>query len=91
MASWDAWGVRWRGPGAWGAAGVGRLRCAGLRPGRVTCGCEGAAVAAGRVIAQMTHRYACVDAATGKATVPDDWAAIVQAIERYDSDVEVSE
>ena len=83
--------VRYRAPLRWDDAAIVRLRCAELRPGRLTFECEVAAVSDGRVIAQMTHRYAYVDAATGKATVPDDWAAIVQAIEGYDSDVEVSE
>ncbi len=83
--------IRYRAPLRWDDAATVRLRCVELRPGRPTFECEIAAVSDGRVIALMTHRYAYVDAATGKATVPDDWGAIVQAIQGYDSDVEVSE
>ena len=83
--------IRYRAPLRWDDAATVRLRCVELRPGRLTFECEVAAVSDGGVIALMTHRYAYVDAATGTATVPDDWTAIVQAIQGYDSDVEVSE
>ena len=83
--------IRYRAPLRWDDAAIVRLRCAEMRPGRMTFECEIAAASDGGIIAHMTHRYAYVDVATGKATVPDDWAQIAEAILAYDSDVEVSE
>ncbi len=83
--------IRYRAPLRWDDAAIVRLRCAELRPGRLTFECEIAAASDNRIIAHMTHRYAYVNAASGKAAVPQDWAAIVQAIQGYDSDVELSE
>ena len=39
----------------------------------------------------MTHRYAYVNAQSGRAEVPADWPAIVDAIRAYEPAVEVED
>ena len=81
--------VRYRSPLRWDDAALVRLRCTELRPGRLTFEAEVAAASDGRTVAQFTHRYATINAQTGRAEVPEDWDAIVRAIQSYDVDVVV--
>lgn len=83
--------VRYRSPLRWDDAAVVRLRCTELRPGRLTFEAEVAAASDGRLVAHFIHRYATVNAATGKPEVPHDWDAIVRAIRAYDTAVVVAE
>jgi acyl-CoA thioesterase FadM len=83
--------IRYRATMRWDDEAIVRLRCAELRPGRLTFECEVVAASEGQVIAQMTHHYAYVNVSSGRAEVPQDWTEIAQAIEGYDSDVERSE
>ncbi len=83
--------VHYLAPLRWDDGAVVRMRCTKLRPGRLTFECEVASEAEGRPVARMTHRYAYVNAQSGKAEVPDDWPRIVEAIRAYDRAVEVEE
>lgn len=81
--------IRYRSPLRWDDAALVRLRCTELRPGRLTFEAEVAAASDGRLVAQFTHRYATINAQTGKPEVPADWDAIVRAIQSYDTAVAV--
>ena len=81
--------VRYLAPLRWDDEAIVRLRCSQLRPGRMSFECELAAVSSGEPVARMTHRYAYVNAQSGRAETPQDWAAIVEAISNYESDVEI--
>ena len=81
--------VRYLAPLRWDDEAIVRLRCSQLRPGRLSFECELAAVSSGEPVARMTHRYAYVNAQSGRAETPQDWAAIVEAISNYESDVEI--
>ena len=83
--------VRYLAPLRWDDEAVVRIRCAQLRPGRLSFECELAAASSGAPVARMTHRYAYVNAQSGRGETPDDWPAIVEAIRRYEPDVEVEE
>ncbi len=83
--------IRYLAPLRWDDAAVVRLRCSQLRPGRLTFECEVAAASSGTAVARMTHRYAYVNAQSGRAEVPADWPAIVEAIQAYDPAVEIDE
>ena len=76
--------VRYLAPLRWDDAAIVRLRGAPLAPGRLAFECEVAAASDGTRVARMTHRYAYVNASTGRAEVPHDWSAIVAAIEGYE-------
>ena len=67
-----------------------RMRCVRLRPGRLTLfECEIAAASSEQPVARMTHRYAYVNAQSGRGETPPDWPAIAEAIQRYEPEVEV--
>jgi acyl-CoA thioesterase FadM len=76
--------VRYLAPLRWDDAAIVRLRATPLAPGRLAFECEVAAASDGQVVAKMTHRYAYVNASTGRAEVPHDWSAILAAIEAYE-------
>lgn len=76
--------VRYLAPLRWDDAAIVRLRATPLAPGRLAFECEVAAASSGRVIATLTHRYAYVNASTGRAEVPHDWPAILAAIASYE-------
>ncbi len=76
--------VRYLAPLRWDDAAIVRLRATPLAPGRLAFECELAAASDGRAVARMTHRYAYVNASTGRAEVPHDWPAILAAIEAYE-------
>lgn len=76
--------IRYVAPLRWDDAAIVRLRAAVLAPGRLAFDCEVAAASDGRVVAKMTHRYAYVNASSGRAEVPHDWPAILAAIEGYE-------
>ena len=79
--------VRYRSPLRWDDAAIVRLRCTELRPGRLTFEAEVAAASDGRLVAQFTHRYATINAQTGRPEVPADWDAITRAVQSYDAGV----
>ena len=83
--------VRYRSPLRWDDAAIVRLRCTELRPGRLTFEAEVAAASDGRLVAQFTHRYATINAQTGRPEVPADWDAIARAVQSYDVGVVVHE
>ena len=76
--------IRYRAPLHWDDAAIVRLRCAEARDGRLVFECEVAAASSGETVAEMRHRYAYVNAVTGVAEQPEDWAAIVRAIAAYE-------
>lgn len=76
--------IRYLAPLRWDDAAIVRLRASVLAPGRLAFECEVAAASSGRPIARMTHRYAYLNASTGRAEVPHDWPSIVAAIEQYE-------
>jgi acyl-CoA thioesterase FadM len=83
--------VRYLAPLRWDDEAIVRLRCSRLRPGRLTFECELAAVSSGEPVARMTYRYAYVNVQSGRPETPDDWPAIVEAIQAYEPDVELEE
>jgi acyl-CoA thioesterase FadM len=83
--------VRYLAPLRWDDEAIVRMRCSLLRPGRLTFECELAAGSSDQPVARMTHRYAYVNAQSGRAETPADWPAIVDAIRRYEPDVEMEE
>lgn len=83
--------VRYRSPLRWDDAAIVRLRCTELRPGRLTFEAEVAAASDGRLAAQFTHRYATINAQTGRPEVPADWDAIARAVQSYDAGVVLHE
>lgn len=83
--------VRYRSPLRWDDGAIVRLRCTELRPGRLTFEAEVAAASDGRLVAQFTHRYATINAQTGRPEVPADWDAITRAVQSYDVAVVVHE
>ncbi len=78
--------IRYRAPLRWDDGAVIRMRCVDAQAGRLVFECEVAAASDDRTIAEMTHRYAYVNASTGRPATPDDWPAIVGAIEAYEID-----
>ncbi len=78
--------IRYRAPLRWDDAAIVRLRCAETNAGRLIFECEVAAASSGATIAQMQHRYAYVNASSGRPETPEDWQAIVRAIESYEVD-----
>ena len=62
--------VRYLAPLRWDDAAIVRMRCSELRPGRLTFNCEVAAESSGQPVARMTHRYAYVNAQSGRAETP---------------------
>src|SRR4051812_22374413 len=83
--------MRYLAPLRWDDAAIVRMRCAEVRPGRLLFECELASAATGATVTRITHRYAYVNASTGRAETPHDWPQIVTAIEAYEPDVVVSE
>ncbi len=83
--------IRYLAPLRWDDEAIVRLRCSRLSPGRLTFECELAAASTEQTVSRMTHRYAYVNASTGRPETPDDWPSIVAAIEAYEPDVEVDE
>ena len=81
--------VRYLAPLRWDDEAIVRLRCSQLRPGRLTFECELAAVSSGEPVARMTHRYVYVNVQSGRPETPDDWSAIVEAIQAYEPDVDI--
>jgi acyl-CoA thioesterase FadM len=77
--------TRYLAPLRWDDAAIVRLRASVAAPGRLTFDCEVGAASDGRTIATMTHRYAYVNAQTGRAETSPDWPAIAAAIEAYES------
>lgn len=78
--------LRYRAPLRWDDAAIVRLRCVEAHSGRLVFECEIAAASSGDTVAEMRHRYAYVNAATGRPEIPDDWQAIVRAIDAYEID-----
>ena len=76
--------VRYRAPLRWDDAAIVRLRATPQAPGRIAFDCEIAAASDGGTVATMTHRYAYVNASTGRVEIPHDWPAILAAIEDYE-------
>ena len=76
--------VRYLAPLRWDDAAIVRLRATPLAPGRLAFECDVAAASSGGVVARLTHRYAYVNASSGRAEVPHDWAAILAAIASYE-------
>ena len=83
--------IRYLAPLRWDDEAIVRLRCSRLSPGRLTFECELAAASNEQTVSRMTHRYAYVNASTGRPETPDDWPSIVAAIEAYEPDIEVDE
>jgi acyl-CoA thioesterase FadM len=82
--------IRYLAPLRWDDAAIVRLRCSHISPGRLVFECEVAAASTGQPVCRMTHRYAYVNAATGRAVTPFDWPAIVSAIRDYEPNVEIA-
>lgn len=76
--------ARYIAPLRWDDAALVRLRAEVLTPGRLAFEVEIAAASDGHVVARMTHRYAYVNAETGRAQTPEDWPQIVAAIEAFE-------
>ena len=83
--------VRYRAPLRWDDAAIVRLRCTEVRPGRLVFEARVDAASDGSVIAEFTHRYAYINATSGRPETPDDWPAIVEAIRGYEADVQIED
>ena len=83
--------IRYLAPLRWDDAAIVRMRCARIAGGRLTFECEVVAASSGAPVARMTHRYAYVNAQSGRAEVPPDWPAIVEAIRAYEPEVEIED
>ena len=83
--------VRYRAPLRWDDAAIVRLRCTHLRPGRLVFDARVEAASDARLVAEFTHRYAYVNATTGRPETPADWPTIVAAIRAYEADVEIED
>jgi acyl-CoA thioesterase FadM len=81
--------VRYRAPLRWVDSAIIRLRCTHLRPGRLVFEAIVEAASTGEVVAEFTHRYAYLNALTGRPEVPADWPAIVAAIRAYEPGVQI--
>ena len=71
-------------PLRWDDAAIVRLRASVLSPGRLALECEVVGASDGRVVARMAHRYAYVNASTGRAETPHDWPQIKAAIAEFE-------
>ncbi|MEZ4502689.1 MAG: hotdog domain-containing protein [Dehalococcoidia bacterium] len=76
--------TRYLAPLRWDDAAIVRLRASVLAPGRLAFECEIAAASDGRAVARMTHRYAYVNASTGRPETPHDWPQIEAAIAAFE-------
>jgi acyl-CoA thioesterase FadM len=76
--------VRYRAPLRWDDEVIIRLRCTELRRGRLVFDALVESVTHGTTIAELTHRYAYINATTGRPQTPEDWPAIVEAIRAYE-------
>jgi acyl-CoA thioesterase FadM len=83
--------VRYRAPLRWDDEVIVRLRCTEVRPGRLSFDALVEAASDGRTIAEFTHRYAYINATTGRAETPEDWISVVKAIRAYEPDVLIEE
>jgi acyl-CoA thioesterase FadM len=83
--------VRYRAPLRWVDAAIIHLRCTRVGNGRLVFEARVDADSTGEVVAEFTHRYAYINAITGRPEVPPDWPAIVAAIRAYEPDVEVAD
>lgn len=83
--------VRYRAPLRWVDAAVIQLRCTQLGNGRLVFEARVTADSTRELVAEFTHRYAYINAITGRPEVPADWPAIVAAIRAYEPDVEVTD
>lgn len=82
--------VRYRLPLRWDDFATVSMRCSAIpAPGRLIFHCEVRAGGSGAVVAEITHRYAYLDAQTGRPRTPPDWPAIVAAIEEYEPAVDI--
>ena len=76
--------LRYLAPLRWDDAAIVRMRCVEARAGRLRFECELAAASSGALVARIAHRYAYVNAQTGRAETPADWPAIAAAIRAYE-------
>jgi len=83
--------VRYRAPLRWVDAAVIHLRCTRVSQGRLVFEAQVYADSTGELVAEFTHRYAYINAITGRPEVPPDWPAIVAAIRNYEAAVEIDD
>jgi acyl-CoA thioesterase FadM len=76
--------LRYLAPLRWDDAAIVRMRCTEARAGRLRFDCELAAASTGITVARIAHRYAYVNAQTGRAETPPDWPAIASAIRAFE-------
>jgi acyl-CoA thioesterase FadM len=79
--------VRYRALLRWDDEAIIRLRCIEIRPGRLVFEALVESASTSATIAEITHRYAYINATTGRPQIPEDWPAIVNAIRTYEPDV----
>lgn len=83
--------VRYRAPLRWDDVATVWMRCASIpAPGRLVFECEVTSATTGVTVAALVHRYAYLDAQSGRPATPPDWAEIVDAISAYEPDVAVA-
>lgn len=81
--------VRYRAPLRWDDEAIVRLRCTEVRPGRLVFDARVESATTAATIAEITHRYAYINATTGRPQTPEDWPAIVAAIRAYEPTVAI--
>ncbi len=83
--------VRYRAPLRWIDAAIIRLRCTQVGRGRLVFEAFVKADSTGETVAEFTHRYAYINAITGRPEVPADWPAIVAAIRAFEPDAQIDD
>ena len=83
--------VRYRTPLRWIDAAIIHLRRTRVGRGRLVFEALVRPDSTGKTVAKFTHRYAYINAITGRPEVPVDWPAIVAAICPFEQDVEIDD
>jgi len=83
--------VRYRTPLRWIDAAIIHLRRTRVGRGRLVFEALVRPDSTGKTVAKFTHRYAYINATTGRAETPEDWTSVVKAIRAYEPDVLIEE
>ena len=83
--------ARFMSPLAWQEGARVQMRCSRLRGSRISFQCLVSSATSGKPVAEISHEYAYVDPATGRAQAPSNLDAIRAAIVAYEASGSVEE